>query len=81
MSHALCCHVDLSCCHLLLCVRLARPAEHVMRALQQLGFDEWAAEVKASHEEFKEEAKSEFVLQVFGSDTVIHTQLGKWTLQ
>lgn len=35
------------------------PAEHVMRALQQLGFDEWAAEVKASHEEFKEEAKSE----------------------
>lgn len=31
--------------------------EHVMRALQQLGFDEWAAEVKASHEEFKEEAK------------------------
>jgi len=30
-----------------------------MRALQQLGFDEWAVEVRASHEEFKEEAKSE----------------------
>jgi hypothetical protein len=50
-----------SFCCLLCLLRLARPAEHVMRALQQLGFDEWAAEVKASHEEFKEEAKSEFL--------------------
>jgi hypothetical protein len=31
-----------------------------VRALQQLGFDEWAAEVRATHEEFKQEAKSEY---------------------
>jgi hypothetical protein len=32
--------------------------DHVLRALTQLGFDEWADEVRASHEEFKQEAKS-----------------------
>jgi ribonucleotide monophosphatase NagD (HAD superfamily) len=33
--------------------------EHVVRALQQLGFEEWADDVKHSHEQFKAEAKRE----------------------
>jgi hypothetical protein len=51
----LCCAV--LCCAVLCCAVAC--ADHVVRALQQLGFDEWATEVRASHEEFKEEAKSE----------------------
>lgn len=43
-------------------------ADHVMRALQQLGFDDWAAEVRTSHEEFKEEAKSEWRVHAQKSD-------------
>eukprot|EP00882_Tetradesmus_deserticola_P009821 GHRQ01010378.1.p2 GENE.GHRQ01010378.1~~GHRQ01010378.1.p2 ORF type:complete len:122 (+),score=61.79 GHRQ01010378.1:400-765(+) len=31
--------------------------EYVTRALQQLGFEEWAEQVKTSHEQFKAEAK------------------------
>jgi hypothetical protein len=33
--------------------------EFVVRALQQLGFEEWADDVKRSHELFKAEAKRE----------------------
>ena len=50
-SRAVLCYAVLSC---------VSPADHVVRALRQLGFDEWATEVRASHEEFKEEAKSEW---------------------
>jgi hypothetical protein len=35
--------------------------EHVVRALQQLGFEEWADDVKHSHEQFKAEAKREWL--------------------
>eukprot|EP00879_Flechtneria_rotunda_P004684 GHRR01004947.1.p1 GENE.GHRR01004947.1~~GHRR01004947.1.p1 ORF type:complete len:182 (+),score=75.88 GHRR01004947.1:439-984(+) len=31
--------------------------DHVVRALQQLGFDDWAEDVKTHHEQFKQEAK------------------------
>uniref|UniRef100_A0A383W0H4 Transcription factor CBF/NF-Y/archaeal histone domain-containing protein n=1 Tax=Tetradesmus obliquus TaxID=3088 RepID=A0A383W0H4_TETOB len=31
--------------------------EHVVRALTQLGFEEWADDVRSSHEQFKAEAK------------------------
>jgi Holliday junction resolvasome RuvABC DNA-binding subunit len=34
--------------------------EYVMRALVQLGFEEWADDVKHSHEQFKTEAKREW---------------------
>lgn len=33
--------------------------EHVIRALQQLGFGDWAADVREQHEHFKSEAKRE----------------------
>eukprot|EP00775_Hariotina_reticulata_P012429 gene12429-12565_t len=33
--------------------------EHVVRALRQLGFDDWAEDVQQSYENFKTEAKRE----------------------
>jgi predicted ATP-dependent protease len=40
--------------------------EHVVRALRQLGFDEWAEDVQQSYENFKTEAKRTFNLETYG---------------
>jgi len=38
--------------------------EHVVRALRQLGFDEWAEDVQQSYENFKTEAKREYCWRI-----------------